>query len=247
MESWILPPRGGALGDVRLFCLPYAGGGAAVFHGWQKALSERIEVTPVLLPGRDRRLREPAAREIRAATEALAAGLLPHLDRPFALFGHSMGAMLGYELVRELAERGAPSPEHLFVGGFRAPHLPDRNPPLHRLSEDDFVRAIDRLDGTPREVLEHRDLMRLVLPTLRADLELVETYVWRERGRVACPVTVFGASGDPIVSRDELVGWERHSTAGCRLVFFEQGGHFFLHERRGDVLAEIAARIAPDA
>jgi medium-chain acyl-[acyl-carrier-protein] hydrolase len=241
METWLLPRRGRAPGEVCLVCLPYAGGGAAVFHGWQRELPERVEVRPAILPGRDRRMREPAAREIGAATRALADGLAPHLDGPFALFGHSMGAMLGYELAREQVRRGARAPEHLFVSGFRAPHLPDRNPPLHRLSDDEFVRAIDRLDGTPRDVLEHEGLMQLVLPTLRADMELVETYAWEAAAPLACPITVFGAPDDPIVSREELDGWCEHTTGGCRTAFFERGGHFYLHELRAELLAEVAA------
>ncbi len=236
---WVLRRKRPAGARLRLFCLPYAGGGAGIFHAWSKELPAWIEVVPVLLPGRDRRLREAPVRNAREQAAALADGLAPHLEPPFALFGHSMGALLAYELTRELVRLGRPTPTHLFAAGFRAPHLADPNPPLHALDEALFLRAVAGLDGTPSEVLADVELVRLFLPTLRADLELVESYVWSPGVACPCPITVFGARGDPLVSKRELCAWSE-LTAGESRTHVVEGGHFFLEPARAEILAAIA-------
>lgn len=244
---WVPPrrPERAERARVRLFCLPYAGGGAGLFHRLGRALPDWIEVVPVLLPGRDRRLREAPRREAHGLADELADGLAPHLEEgglPFALLGHSMGALLAFELERRLARRGAPAPAHVFAAAFRAPHLPERNPTLHTLTDAELAAALGRLGGTPPEVLAHAELMRLVLPVLRADLELVETYRWREGPRCRAALTALGSSEDPLVGEAELAAW-REVTDGPFRLRLVPGGHFFLERAADELRAEVAATL----
>jgi medium-chain acyl-[acyl-carrier-protein] hydrolase len=225
---------------LRLFCLPYAGGGASVFRGWAAALPADVEVCPVQLPGRESRLREPPFERARPLVEALAGALEPHLGMPFALFGHSMGAMLCFELARELRRRQWPPPLHLFVSGRRAPQLPAREAPIHDLPEPEFLARLRELNGTPEEVLGHAELMRLLIPVLRADFAVNETYVFTPGEPLDLGISAFGGLGDPEVSRDELEAWREQARGAFRLRLLP-GDHFFLHGAR-DLITESVAR-----
>lgn len=232
---------------LRLFCLPYAGGGASVFRGWSELAPPEVQLLPVHLPGRGNRFVEPPRTRVEALVEQLAAELDPFLDLPFALFGHSMGAMLAFELTRRLRELGKPLPEILLVAGRRAPQRPSDRRPLHALPEDEFREELRTLDGTPEEILEHPELMELFAPILRADFELCETYAYRPGEPLDLPISAFGGLEDPDVGRDDLQAWRDHTRAGFRLRMFP-GGHFFLHGARRELvhaLSEDLMRLAP--
>ena len=243
---WVHPRALRDDAEARLFCLPFAGGGAAIWHAWTREAPEWLEVLPVLLPGRDRRLRETPARDARVQADALAAGLAPYLDRPFALLGHSMGALLSFELARRLRELGAPEPVHLFAAGFRAPHLPDRNTLIAHLPDGPFLAGLAGLGGMPPEVLASAELMRLLLPTLRADMTLVETYAHRPGAPLGLPITAFCAASDALVSEDEMAAWAEHTSAPFTLRVVP-GGHFFLEEARPLMLPEVVRVLARHA
>jgi medium-chain acyl-[acyl-carrier-protein] hydrolase len=230
----------------RLFCFPYAGGGASAFRLWRPDLSDVAEVCPVQLPGREARLAEPPVSDACELVARLADGLGPFLDRPFAFFGHSMGALVAFELARELRRRRQRGPSHLFASGFRAPNRPNPNRPLHALPMADFLRELRAYDGTPHEVLDNALLMELMEPALRADFALHETYRYREEAPLACPVTVLGGRDDVKVSLEDLAGWQRMTTGGHELRLLP-GGHFYVHTARSQVLALVASRLAPSA
>lgn len=213
---------------IRLFCFPYAGGGAAVFRGWGALAPPEIHVVPVHLPGRGNRFTEPALTRCDALVEQLADELEPYMDAPFAFFGHSMGAMLAFELTRRLRAGGKALPEHLLVAGRRAPQRPSDKRKLHGLPEDEFLQELRSLDGTPDEILEHPELMELFSPILRADFELCETYAFREDEPLDLPFSAFGGLEDPDVSRDDLMAWKEHTRGPFKLRMFP-GGHFFLN------------------
>jgi medium-chain acyl-[acyl-carrier-protein] hydrolase len=225
---------------MRMFCFPYAGGGASVYRGWGSALPADVEVCPVQLPGRESRLREPAFDHVEPLIQALAEVLPPHFDLPFVFFGHSMGALIGFELARELRRRGAAMPLHLFVSGRRAPQLPAREEPIHELPEPEFIEKLRELNGTPEEVLQHSELMRLLLPILRSDFGINETYVFRQEEPLDLGISAFGGLGDEDVTRDDLALWQAQTQARFRLRMLP-GDHFFLHATR-DVIAEAIAR-----
>ncbi|MBO0795654.1 MAG: thioesterase, partial [Ktedonobacteraceae bacterium] len=203
--SWLAHTKTQA--RLRLFCLPFAGGGATIFRGWAESLPPGVDVCPVYLPGRESRLREPLFTRLEPLVEALGRALVPFLDMRFAFFGHSMGALISFELARYLRRMHAPEPVHLFVAAHRGPQLPDRDAPMHSLPDAALVDALRRLGGTPQAVFEHEELLQIVLPILRADFELCETYVYAQEAPLDVPISVFGGEQDPMVSVQDLQGW----------------------------------------
>lgn len=242
-DPWIVRPRPNARAALRLFCFPYAGGGAAVYAPWAGALPETIEVIAVQPPGRAERLAEPAHAELGSLVEALFAPIGPLLDRPFAFFGHSMGALVSFELARALRRARCPQPQILIASGHGAPHLPARRPPAHHLPTPEFLGELRRLGGTPPEVLAHNELLELLLPTLRADFALCETYSYGYGAPLACPIVALGGLEDPDVSRADLEAWGDHTLAGA-YVRMVPGGHFFLHSARQLVLTVVARELS---
>ncbi len=224
-----------------LFCLPYAGGAASVFRGWGRGLPSHIQVIAVELPGRGARRQEPPIREFSVLVTLLAAGLLPHVQRPYALFGHSMGALLAFELCRIIRHGQVAPPVHLFVSGHEAPRFPEKR--RSHLADDALIEEIRHLKGTPREVLENRELMSLLMPTLRADFAVCESYVFRDEAPLAYPVTAFGGTDDPWASTEQFEAWRGCTRSSFSLRMFP-GDHFFLHSREEEVLAAIAEEIA---
>jgi medium-chain acyl-[acyl-carrier-protein] hydrolase len=222
---------------LRLFCFPYAGGSALIYRKWQEAFpaSSGVEVLPVQLPGRGNRLNEPAFTRCEPLVEALGAALLPHFDRPFVFFGHSMGALLAFELARLLRQNGQPGPQRLFASGSPAPQLRSDEPPTYDLPDTEFIEELRRLKGTPTEVLENPELMQLMMPLLRADFAVTQTYVYRESPKLTCPFTVFGGREDEEVSGEKISAWCELTSGGCSLKVFD-GGHFFIHTAEKQIL-----------
>jgi medium-chain acyl-[acyl-carrier-protein] hydrolase len=239
-DRWITRPRPAPRPRLRLFCLPHAGGGASSFRGWADALPSDVETCPVQLPGRENRITEKAFDRLEPLVEALADAVDPWLDRPFALFGHSNGALIGFELARTLRARGRPGPVHLFASGRRAPDLPASTPPIHAHAEPEFLAELAELGGLPTALLEHRELLALLVPTLRADVSIHETYVFQEQAPLACPITGYGGVADPKVKREQLDAWARH-TAGPFVRRMFPGGHFYLQDDRETTLRTLSA------
>ena len=231
---------------LRLFCLPYAGGGAIVFRQWADGLPVEIEPWPIQLPGRETRLRERPFNRMGPLADALLDAIPPLLDRPFALFGHSMGAYIAYELARRLEERDV-HPTHLFVSGRQAPHLPLPGPPASGLPTPEFLRVVQhRYRGIPEAVWREPELLDLLLPTLCADLELTETYQPARTTVLACPLTVFGGLQDPHIHPESLATWQALAGPSFRLHLLE-GDHFYLNQSRPRLLAIIAQELGSPA
>lgn len=241
-NPWATFPRPRQHPRVRLFCFPYAGGSSLVYRQWPDGLPADVELCAVQLPGRGNRLREPAYTQLPPLVEVLSTALLPYLDVPFAFFGHSMGATIGFELARSLRRARAPEPFHLFVSGRRAPQSPDTDPPSYHLPEPAFVEQLRQLNGTPKEVLEHPEMMQLLLPLLRADFQLIQTYAYKPGPPLACPITAFGGVQDLDAGRDLLELWREQTTAGFSLHMLP-GDHFFLHTSRDLLLQTISRKL----
>jgi surfactin synthase thioesterase subunit len=219
---------------LRLFCFPYAGGTPSVFRDWRDHVSPEIEIASVLLPGRGMRLHEapydamgPVVREVTDAIERSA-------ERPFAFFGHSMGALVAFEVAHALRARGRRVPLQLFVSACRAPHLHGTQR-THELPSSRLIAVVREL-GSVSEELGGSTLLRRRLPLLRADLSVCERYELSPREPLACPITAFGATGDPLVSTDDLEHWSEY-TRGSFVKRVFAGDHFFLHgDHRGPLL-----------
>jgi medium-chain acyl-[acyl-carrier-protein] hydrolase len=241
-NPWVSFFRPNPRARLRLFCFPYAGASSLIYRQWPEELPADVELCAVQLPGRGGRLREPAFRHMPTLVEVLAEALLPLFDRPFAFFGHSMGASIGFELARRLRRVRAPEPVHLFVSGRRAAQIPMTDPPSYQLPEPVFIEELRRLNGTPQEVLEHPEMMQLLLPVLRADFELIQTYTYEPGPPLACPISAFGGLQDFDASRDLLAPW-REQTTGAFSLQLLPGDHFFLHTSRHHLLQLISREL----
>jgi surfactin synthase thioesterase subunit len=213
---------------TRLYCIPHAGSGPSSFRAWRSVLAPRIEVVPLSLPGREARFSEPMLPSFDALVRDLADAVKGSLDLPYALLGHSMGALLAFELARWFRREKLPEPLHIFVSAHRAPHLPEQRP-LHSLPDSLLRAELNQLRGTPSEVLQDGELLRVLLPVLRADLRICETYACRPEPPLACAITCLGGANDTRVSKVQLVAWKRHTTGPFRMRLFP-GGHFYLYD-----------------
>jgi medium-chain acyl-[acyl-carrier-protein] hydrolase len=242
-NRWITCPSPNPAADARLFCLPFAGGGASIFRGWGRELPRNVEVCPIQLPGRENRLGEPPCTEIQPLAERLASEILPFAGKPFALFGHSMGALLAFELTRKLRRQGGPMPMALLLSAHRAAHLPLRRKRLHGLPDAEFLQAVRGLGGTPDEVFQHKDLVQVMLPTFRADFALCDGYDFVPEAPLDCPMVLYAGRQDTEVSPQEVEAWSEHTTQTARLRIFP-GDHFFLRSDRDLLLRAMASALA---
>ncbi|WP_236794813.1 thioesterase domain-containing protein [Amycolatopsis sp. GM8] len=227
---------------LRLFCLPHAGAGASTYRKWAEGLPEWLDVCPVQPPGRETRVLErPFDRAGRLAA-ALAEQLEGELGMPYAIFGHSVGALVAFELAHRLPETACPPPVHLFVSGRRAPQLPDRHAPLRDLSLDELADRLRELGGTSEEVLRDRRLLEFITPLLRADFAVNETYDYVARPPLAVPITVFGATRDPRADRAGLAAWQVQTNCEFHLDLLD-GGHFAVLEQAPLVHERVVATL----
>jgi medium-chain acyl-[acyl-carrier-protein] hydrolase len=237
-SSWILNRKLSARPRMRLFCLPYAGGSAAIFRGWPARFPNTIEVCPVQLPGRGGRFSEASYTRLQPLLQVAAVALLPYLDRPFSFFGHSMGALIAFELSRLLGRTYGLEPAYIFVSGRRAPQIPCTERATHNLPTPAFIEELRRINGTPREVLDNPELMQLMLPIIRADFEVCETYEFNSESALDCPIAALGGLQDKDVRIDQLEAW-RYQTTGPFLLHLFKGDHFYLHTSQSLLISEI--------
>lgn len=243
-SPWLVWPRPNPDARLRLFCFPYAGGGAAIYRNWSAKLQTDLEVIPIELPDRGSRIREAPFTRLSSLIEAAAPEIIPHLNKPYAFFGHSMGALVSFEMARYLRRHypHALAPAHLFVSGRSAPQCDIGRHPVHNLAELALLMEIRRLNGTPPEVLADPELMALVLPVLRADFAVWDTYVYEHEEPLACPISAYGGLLDGDVNRAQVAAWEEQTSASFRVSMFP-GNHFFLHANERLLLQTLAREL----
>lgn len=230
-KHWAMSFKPNPSARMRLFCIPYAGSGASMYRDWNASVRDDVEVIGIQLPGRENRFSEPHMTSIDTVVEQLIRVMSGYSDKPFVLFGHSLGALIGFELTRALQRLRLPAPRHLIVSGTCAPPRRHVEEPINQLPDDAFLEKIRHFNGTPKSLLQDEELMKLFMPLLRADFHIAETYRYEERGPVWCPLTALGGDEDDGVSLEDLSAW---STV-CRGTYEEhifRGDHFFIHNHK---------------
>lgn len=208
-----------------------------MFMEWQKHILPGVEICAIQLPGRGARMFEPPCDDLDEITDIVTAAILREHSVPFAFFGHSLGSLLAFEAAHKLAAARGPNAGHLFVGGSNAPrHKPKGD--KHLLPDDQLIEKLREYNGTPHEILANQELMALILPTLRADLSLAETYAYRSRPPLAMPMTVFAGDRDSVDALSHVEHWADETAAACALHRFD-GDHFFINSHRSELIAHI--------
>lgn len=247
-RRWFVRPKkvsAEAARGLRLFCFPHAGAAASTYRPWFEELPH-LDVIAVQPPGRENRLAEAPFQDCRSYVASLAPAIRPLLDRPFVFYGHSLGALVAFELTRALRAEGAPLPRHLFVSGRRAPHRGIHSKGMHAMGDAELLAELRDYGGTPPELLDNAELMALMLPIARADFAIHETYEFLPGEPLALPISALGGLGDVEVPREDIDAW-RELTTGPFVLRLLPGGHFFVHAQRATLQRAILTDLARSA
>lgn len=240
-SRWCIVPRPVARPRIRLFCFPFAGSGSSVYRGWVTRLPAWCELVCVELPGRETRVREPLCDRLGALMPALADALALELGNEFAFFGHSMGALIAFEMARWLRRHGGPTPRLLAVSGRAAPHLPNDEPKRYLMNDEQMVESLREMNGIPEIALQHREMMEFILPVLRADLTLCETHEYAAELPLSSPIVAFGGRLDR-VTQDQVEAWSAQASRHFAVHMFD-GDHFFVRSCRDEVIDTLSAAL----
>ena len=238
-NRWLVCPQPNLSASARLFIFPYAGGAPSSFNKWVADFPNEIEVSIVHYPGRGSRFNEPLIKELFVLVEEIANAIQSNLDKPFFFFGHSLGAVLAFEVARRIT----PQPQILFVSACGAPQASNSKRPIHALPDSEFITSLQNLNGLPADVASNSELMEILLPALRADFEAVENYKYTSSNhQLDCPIIAFGGSDDSHVDRTHLDDWKNHTNGSFKSQYFS-GDHFFINTARRSVIASMKDEI----
>jgi surfactin synthase thioesterase subunit len=243
-SPWFVVHARRATPRLRLYCFPYAGGAASVFRSWAATLPDEIEVVAVQLPGREMRFHEPLPRSVAEVVHGLVDAIAHVPPVPFASFGHSLGTLLSYEWTLALERAGLPTPLHMIMSGRGAPHVVQADGATHRLPDREFIQTLRDMQGTPEELLQDDEAMRVLLPQIRADFALAGEHSRGVPWRLPCGLSVYGGLADSHASSQALLAWQACSANPIRVRQFP-GGHFFLHSARHAVLGSVVRDLWP--
>ena len=242
-DRWVFCRAARPAPRLRLFCVPYAGCGASAFNAWPSAFPDTVELLAIQLPGRESRYREAALTDAHEAARLLADAIEPYLDLGYAFFGYSMGALIAFEVIRELRRRGAPMPVQLFAGARRAPQLAATRAPLAHLPREAFLRQVcDEYYESPPPAWQNAELLQIILPVLRADMALCESYLYRHEPPFAFPIRAFAGQRDRSAPLSTVQAWREQTTGAFDIEVFE-GGHFFINSSLPGVQHDLISRL----
>jgi medium-chain acyl-[acyl-carrier-protein] hydrolase len=225
---------------VRLFCFPYSGANATIYSSWADSLPGSIEICAIQYPGHGNRIGDRLRYHVDDLIESILPDVTTRLDIPYAFFGHSLGALVGYEISKKLPTQG--SLVHVFVSAHRAPQIPDPNPTLHNLDDLTFLDRIVKLGGMEKELIQSKELVEIILPILKADFTICENYQFQDKYILDCPVSVFGGLEDLYISRNDLLAWKELTSRAFSLRMFP-GDHFFIRKSQYYILQVIAREL----
>lgn len=235
VNKWFVNANVNSAAKLRLFCIPYAGGGASAFYEWSHFFPKEIEVCSIQLPGRENRGMEVPLTNLQQIVEIVAEEIQPLINIPFAFFGHSMGALISFELARTIRQKSKVNPVHLFVSGRHAPQIPCAKQDYHLLSDEQFIQELRSLNGTPEIVLQDAEMMSILLPRLRADFSVCGSYQYKNDEPFECPITAFGGKDDNGVTYQSLEAWREQTKREFSMCTYP-GDHFFLYESKYEMI-----------
>lgn len=224
---------------LRLLCLPYVGAGASAYRTWARALPPDIELYALQLPGREARRREEPYTQLEPLIKTLTQIIASLPPLPLALFGHSLGAIIGFELARNLRRQHGINPIHMFVAGQAAPQIQPSEQKIHLLPDEEFIQRLREYNGTSEEVLQHMEILQMLLPVMRADFALCENYTYYSDTPLNCPISIFCGSEDNQVSEEDLLAWSSQSAYPVKFHKLK-GDHFFMRQEHEELLTTIA-------
>lgn len=227
---------------LNLYCLPYAGSSARIYEPWKSQLPSSVAVTPLELPGRGSRFPEHPKSELLPLLDDLASSMEKARHEPYAVFGHSFGGILAFELVRHLKELGFPPPRRLLVSGCPAPPMATPTQTTHDLSDAEFTESLRKLRGTPEELLENEELLELYIPIIRADYVILDHYEAPPPKPLDCPVTVFYGREDEDAGRAAMEEWDAYGSEPAAIEEID-GDHFFLRDAEEELLTKMARHL----
>jgi surfactin synthase thioesterase subunit len=221
---------------IKLFCLPYAGGSSTIYLRWKQNLHSGIELNPIELAGRGRRYGETLYNSLDEIAEDVYSIIKKDIDNcDYALFGHSLGSIVAYELAHKIQSKNEKMPMHIFFAGKRAPHFDEKEEVIHHLPDEEFKHKVLELGGTPKEIVNNQELLDLFLPILRADFKVNETYKYLDKNcKLGTDITVINGKQEEM-SLDEITGWKQHTNKGCK-IFMLDGDHFFINIRSKEII-----------
>ncbi|MEX2963534.1 thioesterase II family protein [Microbulbifer sp. TYP-18] len=243
-NPWLVNYTNRPTAEVRLICFHYAGGSASAYRNWPKFLSANVDLLGVQLPGREGRYQEDFITNFDELIGKVVVALEPVIDKPYVVFGHSMGSLMSFECLRQIGSKGLPLPLFYIPAGRRSPQFPEDEPPIAHLPEGDFLTALlKEYEDNLGDVLRNKDLREVFIPQLRADFKLCENYCYREKEKLNCPIYAFGGEQEQKLGEKEIQGWAAHTN--CE--FFAKrfpGDHFFIHKSESMVVREINRYLA---
>jgi len=236
MSDWFVPFKYNKNSYIRLFCFHYGGGSASAYREWAKDLVDYVDLIAIQLPGRESRFSEPLLDNILDIVNKLSLNFYDYLDKPYILFGHSIGALISFECTRILRKKGMPQPKHLIISGTKAPQVPLKRPPIHCLLDSELIEKIREYNGIPSYILEDKELMDIFLPIIRADFCISETYSYYSEPPLACPITALGGLNDDTFDSQDLLKWQEQTSSSFEYKLLP-GDHFFIKSSYQEVIS----------
>jgi len=220
---------------IRLFCFSYAGGGASTFYSWLDYLSPYIELISIQLPGRESRFDEDFITDMDSLSDIIATNILPLLDKPYAIFGHSLGAIISFELIRKLKDWNKTLPLVLIFSGRGAPSSKNKRELIYNLSDGEFINKLEAYNGLPESILNDKELLEYFLPIIRADFKLSQTYKYKDVEALNIPIVALTGLYDNTVELSDVLLWQNHTKLKF-LYYVLEGDHFFIKEQKIKVI-----------